>query len=107
VGVENVPLHVVSVQVTVRKELLEEFERAILHNARESVATDKGCLRFDVSQAADEPTRWLFHEVYDAPDAHAAHRQSAHFLAYQAVEQRAVVDKQVIKGVGKHITAVG
>jgi autoinducer 2-degrading protein len=98
-------MHVVSIQVTVKPELLEEFERVILHNARESVAHDKGCLRFDVSQATDEPTRWLFHEVYDGPEAHAAHRQSPHFLEYQAVEQRAVVEKRVIRGVGKHITA--
>jgi autoinducer 2-degrading protein len=100
-------MHIVSVQVTVKKELLEEFERAILHNARESVAHDPGCLRFDVSQAIDDPTVWLFHEVYDAPEAHAAHRQSVHFHAYQAVEQQAVVDKRVIKGVGKHVTAPG
>jgi len=98
-------MHVVSVQVTVKRELLEEFERVILHNARESVAHDKGCLRFDVSQAAEDPTLWLFHEVYDAPEAHAAHRQSAHFLAYQVVEQQAVVEKRVIRGVGKHVSA--
>jgi quinol monooxygenase YgiN len=98
-------MHVVSIQVTVKAELLEEFERVILHNARESVAHDKGCVRFDVSQAADDPTLWLYHEVYDGPEAHAAHRQSAHFLAYQAVEQRAVTDKRVIRAVGKHISA--
>ena len=98
-------MHVVSVQVTVKPELLEEFEQVILHNARESVAHDPGCLRFDVSQAADDPTLWLFHEVYDQPEAHAAHRRSAHFLAYQAVEQRAVVEKRVIRGIAKHVTA--
>jgi autoinducer 2-degrading protein len=101
-----VPPHVVSIQVTVKKELLDEFEQAILHNARESVARDKGCLRFDVSQAVDDPTVWLYHEVYDAPDAHAAHRQSEHFRMYQVVEQRAVVDKRVIRGIGKHVTSL-
>lgn len=100
------PLHIVSVQVTVKKELLEEFERAILHNAREAVAREKGCLRFDVSQAADDPTVWLYHEVYDAPVSHAAHRETEHFLQYLVVEQRAVVDKRVIKGVGKHVTSL-
>jgi len=97
-------MHIVSVTVTVKPELLDEFERAILHNARESVAHDAGCLRFDVSQVYDDATRWLYHEVYDTPDSHAAHRQSPHFLAYQVVEQRAVVDKQVIRGAGKHVT---
>ena len=100
------PSHVVSVQVTVKKELLDEFEQAILHNARESVARDNGCLRFDVSQAVDDPTVWLYHEVYDGPEAHAAHRQSEHFLMYQVVEQRAVVDKRVIRGIGKHVTSL-
>ena len=99
-------MHIVSVQVTVKKELLDEFEQAILHNARESVARDKGCLRFDVSQAVDDPTVWLYHEVYDGPEAHAAHRQSEHFLMYQVVEQRAVVDKRVIRGIGKHVTSL-
>jgi len=99
-------MHIVSIQVTVKKELLDEFEQAILHNARESVARDKGCLRFDVSQAVDDPTVWLYHEVYDAPEAHAAHRQSEHFLMYQVVEQRAVVDKRVIRGIGKHVTSL-
>jgi quinol monooxygenase YgiN len=97
-------MHIVSVTVIVKPELLDEFERAILRNAQESVAKDKGCLRFDVSQAYDDPTRWLYHEVYDAPEAHAAHRQSPHFLAYLEVEQRAVVDKRIIRGAGKHIT---
>ena len=97
-------MHVVSVMVTVKTELLEEFEQAILQNARESMAKDKGCLRFDVSQAYEDPTLWLFHEVYDAPDAHAAHRQAPHFLAYQQVEQRAVTEKRVIRAAAKHVT---
>src|SRR6266498_3265599 len=97
-------MHVVSVMVTVKTELLAEFEQAILQNARESMEKDQGCLRFDVSQAYDDPTLWLFHEVYDAPEAHAAHRQAPHFLAYQQVEQRAVTEKRVIRAAGKHVT---
>jgi quinol monooxygenase YgiN len=97
-------MHIVSVTVTVKKELLDDFERAILHNARESIARDPGCLRFDVGQAYDDPTLWMFHEVYDRPESHAAHRQSAHFLAYAGVEQRAVVEKRVTRAAGRHIT---
>ncbi len=50
---------------------------------------DPGCVRFDVSQQQDDPTRWVLYEVYDSPDAHAAHRRSPHFLAYDAVAARA------------------
>lgn len=97
-------MHIVLVQVTIREDLAGEFEHALLHNARESVAHDPGCLRFDVSQATEDPRRWILHEVYTNQEAHAAHRQASHFLAYQAVADRAVVDKQVVWAVGRHIT---
>jgi quinol monooxygenase YgiN len=96
--------HIVLVQVTIRPELQSEFEAALLHNARESVARDPGCLRFDVSQDKDDPSRWVMYEVYDAPDAHAAHRLAPHFLAYDAVAARAVVSKTVSKCAGRHVT---
>ena len=96
-------MHVVLVLVTVKPELLEEFEQSLLHNARESTAKDPGCLRFDVSQHLDDPARWVLYEVYDSPDAHAAHRRSPHFLAYDAVASRALVDKTVIRASGKYI----
>jgi autoinducer 2-degrading protein len=97
-------MHIVLVQVTVRPDMLAEFERALLHNARESVAHDAGCLRFDVSQHVDDPTRWVLYEVYATPAAHALHRESSHFLAYDAVAARAVTGKTVAKWVGRHVT---
>lgn len=97
-------MHIVLVVVTVAPALAAEFEQALLHNARESVASDPGCLRFDVSQALDDPARWILYEVYDSPDAHASHRRSPHFLAYDAVASRAVVDKTVIRAAGRLLT---
>jgi quinol monooxygenase YgiN len=97
--------HVVLVQVTVRPERLEAFERALLHNARESLRHDAGCLRFDVTQDAENPLRWVMHEVYDRVESHAAHRRSPHFLAYDAVASEAVVEKTVLRGRGVHIPA--
>jgi (4S)-4-hydroxy-5-phosphonooxypentane-2,3-dione isomerase len=96
-------MHIVSVIVTVRPESIPEFERAVLANARASVANDPGCLRFDVSQSYDNPAVWVLHEVYDSPDAHAAHKASAHFAAYDAVAERAITDKQVIRAAGKFL----
>jgi autoinducer 2-degrading protein len=102
-GPYNRSMHVVMILLRVKPELLDDFERVLLHNARESVAKDPGCLRFDVSQDVDDPTRWMLQEVYDRPEAHAVHRQSPHFLAFQAVADLAVVEKAVLKGVGKHV----
>jgi quinol monooxygenase YgiN len=96
--------HIVVVQVRIRPDMHEPFEQALLHNARESIRHDRGCLRFDVSQDKEDPTRWVLYEVYDSPDAHAAHRQSPHFLAYDAVAARAVVEKTVAKCAGRHVT---
>ena len=97
-------MHIVLVHLTVKTEMLGEFERALLHNARESVKKDPGCLRFDVSQHQDDPTKWILYEVYERPEAHAAHRQSPHFLDYDEVAARAVTDKVVIRAAGKHLT---
>jgi quinol monooxygenase YgiN len=91
-------MHVVVVEVTVRLERLEEFKAAILHNARQSLAHDPGCLRFDVVQQYQDPARWLFYEVYRDREAHAAHRQSAHFMAYARVADDAVLSKAVTNG---------
>jgi quinol monooxygenase YgiN len=97
--------HIVLVQVTIRPEMRQEFEAALLHNARESVRRDPGCLRFDVSQDKEHPERWVLYEVYDSPEAHATHRQSPHFLAYDAVATRAVVEKTVSKCAGRHVSS--
>jgi autoinducer 2-degrading protein len=97
-------MHIVLVQVTVKPEMLGEFERALLQNARESVKNDPGCLRFDVSQARENPLQWVLHEVYDREESHAAHRKAPHFLAYSAVAERAIAEKAVLWCVGRHIT---
>jgi quinol monooxygenase YgiN len=57
-----------------------------------------------VAQDKDHPEKWVLYEVYDSPDAHATHRQSPHFLAYDAVAAKAVVEKIVSKCAGRHVT---
>ncbi len=88
---------VVLVNVTVRPEMLPQFEQAILENARCAVAREPGCLRFDVSQHEEDPTRWLFYEVYRDVAAFDAHRASAHFAAYQDVADRALIAKTLTR----------
>jgi quinol monooxygenase YgiN len=96
-------MHVVLVIVKIRSEFAGPFEEALLHNARMSVLHDPGCRRFDVCQDSTDPARWVLHEVYDHSDDHLRHRQSAHFLAYDRVAAAAVIDKTVIKGIGRHL----
>jgi quinol monooxygenase YgiN len=88
---------VVLVHVTVRQELLAEFERAILTNAESARTREPGCVRFDVCQQEDDPTRWVFYEVYRDGPAFEAHRASPHFAAYQEVADRAVASKTLTR----------
>ena len=88
---------VVLVQVTVRRDMLAEFERAILTNADCARTREPGCLRFDVSQKEDDPTAWLFYEMYKDSAAFEAHRASPHFAAYQEVADRALVSKTLTR----------
>lgn len=88
---------VVLVQVTVKTEMLGEFERAILINADAARTREPGCVRFDVSQREDDPAQWLFYEVYTDAAAFDAHRASPHFAAYQQVAEKALRSKTLAR----------
>lgn len=88
---------VVLVQVTIRQQMLAEFERAILANAESARTREPGCVRFDVSQSKDDPAQWLFYEVYHDDAALAVHRATPHFAAYQQVADRALLSKTLTR----------
>ena len=88
---------VVLVQVTVKKEMLSEFERAILTNADAARTREPGCVRFDVSQLEEDPAQWLFYEVYKDAAAFDAHRGSPHFAAYQQIADKALLSKTLAR----------
>jgi len=96
-------MFVVLVKVQVKPELLGEFRSAILTNAELSVQRDPGCVRFDVLQQEDDPTRWYFYEVYEREQAWVDHRASAHFLAFKEVGDRAIVSRDVTKLAGVRV----
>jgi quinol monooxygenase YgiN len=90
-------MFVLLVQVEVRPELLEEFRAAVVENARRSVERDPGCLRFDVHAVEGQPTAFVYYEVYTGEAAWLAHRTSPHFLAYNAVAGRALVERRITR----------
>ncbi len=75
-------LHILHVQVHVRPESIDAFREATLKNAQGSRA-EPGVLRFDVLQDTKEPARFVLVEVYRDTAAHAAHRETAHYLAWR------------------------
>lgn len=75
-------LLVVHVHVHVKPEAVAAFREATLENARASLR-EPGIARFDVLQAADDPTRFVLVEVYRTPDAPAAHKATAHYAKWR------------------------
>ena len=60
----------------------DAFAEASTANAASSVL-EPGNLRFDVLNAADDPRAFLLVEVYDSPEAAAAHKQTPHYLEWR------------------------
>jgi (4S)-4-hydroxy-5-phosphonooxypentane-2,3-dione isomerase len=75
-------LLVVHVHCRVKPEQVEAFLEATLVNARASVQ-EPGIARFDVIQDREDPARFVLCEVYRSPQAPAAHKETAHYLAWR------------------------
>ena len=73
---------VVHIQVHVKPDCVEAFKQATLANGRASLK-EPGVARFDVVQQQDDPTRFVFVEVYRDAAAAAAHKESAHYPVWR------------------------
>jgi quinol monooxygenase YgiN len=75
------------INVHVKPDSVEAFLQATLANARESVK-EPGIARFDVLQRADDPTRFIFLEVYRTAEGAVRHKETAHYQTWRdTVEQ--------------------
>jgi len=74
---------VLQVFIQVKPEFIEEFEAATLANARAS-RREPGVLRFDVIRRTNDPNLYCLYEAYRSPEAHAAHRETAHYASWKA-----------------------
>ncbi len=75
-------MHVTHVHVQVKAEHLEEFVTATRAN-HEASRREPGNLRFDILQSEDDPSRFVLVEVFRDPEATAAHKTTAHYLAWR------------------------
>jgi (4S)-4-hydroxy-5-phosphonooxypentane-2,3-dione isomerase len=73
---------IVHVHAYVKPECVEAFKQATLANARASLK-EPGVARFDVVQQQDDPTRFVFVEVYRDAAAAAAHKETAHYPVWR------------------------
>ena len=75
-------LLVIHVHCHVKPEAIEAFAAATRVNAAASVQ-EPGIARFDVVQDREEPSRFVLIEVYRDAAAPAAHKETAHYLAWR------------------------
>jgi autoinducer 2-degrading protein len=75
-------MFIVHVHVQVKPECVEAFKQATIANARAS-RKEAGIAGFDAHQQQDDPTRFVLVESYRAPEAQAAHRETAHYQTWR------------------------
>jgi autoinducer 2-degrading protein len=82
-------------QYQLRPDCIDPFCHAALQNARESLAREPGCRRFDVNHDMDEPSIFVLYETYDDVAAVQAHLASAHFSAFDRAARTWVIERTV------------
>ncbi len=75
-------MQVTLVHVRVRPESVDAFIAATRANHEASVG-EAGNRRFDVLQAPDDPARFILYEAYASATDAAAHKETAHYLAWR------------------------
>jgi quinol monooxygenase YgiN len=73
---------IVHVFVQVKEDRIEDFKKATVKNAQNSVK-EKGIARFDIIQQQDDPARFVLMEVYRTADDPARHKETAHYKKWR------------------------
>lgn len=75
-------MHVTLVHVHVKSEHIDDFIAASRLNHQASIQ-EVGNRRFDVLQSPENPAHFVLYEAYLSAEDAAAHKQTAHYLAWR------------------------
>ena len=87
-------LFALAVPFRLRPGALDAFLPLVRENARASVTSEPGCLRFDVCLPEGETSEVFLYEVYEDAAAFDAHLGTPHFLAFDAATRDVVEAKE-------------
>src|ERR1044072_9845610 len=73
---------VVHIHVRVKPEFIDAFKQAPLATPRAGVQ-EAGIARFDILQQHDDPSRFVFVEVYRNLEATMAHKETKHYATWR------------------------
>ena len=71
-------MYIVVVHSHIHEEHVERFREVTLENA-EASRSEEGCVRFDVLQQAEDPTRFTFVEMFKSEADGVIHKETSHF----------------------------
>ncbi|MDH0732614.1 antibiotic biosynthesis monooxygenase [Pseudomonas sichuanensis] len=82
------------IKTRVKPGTAEAFLSAIKANAAASVATEPGCLVFDVSVDREDPQVIYLYEIYRDDAAYEAHTQTAHFRDSRPLVEPLILEQE-------------
>ncbi|MCQ0971296.1 antibiotic biosynthesis monooxygenase [Paracoccus sp. TK19116] len=88
-------MHVVTVTFTLHPGARTGFLSLMLDNARQSMALEPGCRRFDVCEDPADPDRIFLYELYDDAAAFADHKTRPHYRDFTEATATMIADKRV------------
>jgi quinol monooxygenase YgiN len=88
-------LFTITVEFVLERSSIAAFINHMLANARASLETEPGCLRFDVLQPESADDRVVLYEIYSDRAAFDAHSASQHYLAFAEATKSMVLRKTV------------
>ncbi len=88
-------MFVVTVYFDVHVDHVEEFRKAVLTQADNTLKKERQCRKFDVCFDPDEPSRCFLYEQYDNRAAFQEHLESSHFTEFDKTVADWVADKSV------------
>ena len=75
-------MFIVHVFVHVKPDRIEDFKKATLENARNSIL-EPGIARFDVVQQLEDPAQFILVEVYRTTEDPARHKETVHYQKWR------------------------
>ena len=75
-------MYIIISPIQIKPEHREQYVKALVDVARESVDTEPGCLRLDVIQDADDTNRVWVYEIFKDTDALQTHMKLPFFIEF-------------------------
>ena len=75
-------MYIVIVNISVKEKYIDEFEKATVENARNSMK-EKGVIRFDFLKQKDETDKYVLIEVYREEEDALKHKETPHYKKWR------------------------